>query len=157
MTVVGVDSAEHAGIAVVHRDAHGEHLRLSTTLTISSASDVESAVARLAVYAPDLVCIEAPFVRLNPATALGLATLMGRWLQAWERREVATTTVLASTWQIGLLEGLITRRSARAARKAAARRWALATFGADLPEDEADAACLATWALRRARMQGRAA
>lgn len=157
MIVIGVDSAEHAGVAVVHRDHQGERLRLTTTLEITTAADVESAVTRLTTYRPDLVAIEAPFVRMNPATALVLAVLMGRWLQEWERRGVATCTVLASVWQLGLLDGLISRRSDRACRKAAAKRWALATYGVELPEDEADAAGIAAWALRRARMQGKRA
>jgi len=78
-----------------------------------------------------------------------LATLLGRWLQEWERRGVPTVTVLASTWQIALLAGLIDRRSDRAARKAAAQRWALATYGAELGQDEADAAGIAAWGLRQ--------
>lgn len=151
MIVLGIDSAELTGIAVVARlPGQRETLVRRATIPVRSAVDVGAAVAELASAAPDLVAIEAPFVRLNPATGLALATLLGRWLQEWERRGVRTTTVLASTWQSALLTGLIDRRSDRATRKAAAQRWARATFGVELPEDEADAAGIASWAIRRA-------
>ncbi len=150
MTVLGLDSALRTGFAVVARDPGGrERLERHGTLTVRTAADVEAAVAELAAAGPDVVAVEAPFIRANAATGLTLATLLGRWLQEWERRGVPTVTVLASTWQIGLLAGLIDRCSDRAARKAAARRWALATYDAPLAEDEADAAGIAAWALRR--------
>lgn len=151
MIVLGIDSAEVTGFAVVVRDpGQRERLVRHGTLPIRTAADVGAAVTELAAAAPDVVAIEAPFVRANPATGLALATLLGRWLQEWERRGARTTTVLASTWQIGLLAGFIDRRSDRAARKAAAQQWARATFGVNLPEDEADAAGIASWTLRRA-------
>jgi len=154
MIVVGLDSAELTGYAVV---AAGPRERLTHhgTFTISGAADVEQAVATLAAMKPDLVAVEAPYVRLNAATGLTLAVLLGRWLQAWERRGVATATVLASTWQIQILGGLVDRRSDRATRKRAARLWTRSTFAVELGEDEADAAGIATWAARRAVMDQR--
>jgi hypothetical protein len=47
-----------------------------------------------------------------------------------------------------MLSGLISTRAPRAARKAAAQLWVRRNFGAELGEDEADAAVMATWALR---------
>jgi Holliday junction resolvasome RuvABC endonuclease subunit len=155
MRVLGLDSAERTGFALVAREPGGrERLLRHGCLTAITASHVEAAVAELAGEAPDLVAIEAPFVKVNASTGLVLATLLGRWLQEWERRGTRTTTVLASTWQISLLAGLIGRASVREARKAAARSWTKAIYGAELSEDEADAACIAGWALRRGLIGG---
>ncbi len=108
MRVLGIDSAELTGFAVVAREPGGrECLQRHGTLTVRSSGDVEAAVAKLAAAGPDVVAIEAPFIRANVATGLSLATLLGRWLQEWERRGAPTVTVLASTWQIALLAGLI--------------------------------------------------
>ena len=155
MRVLGLDSAERTGFALVVRPPGGrERLLRHGCVTVGTGRQVEAAVSELAVDGPDLVAIEAPFVKVNASTGLVLATLLGRWLQEWERRGVPTLTVLASTWQIAILAGLIERTSGREARKAAARRWTLALYGEELSEDEADAACIASWALRRGLVGG---
>ena len=152
MTVLGIDSAELTGFALVSKGpGASERLLRHGTMHIRTAADVEAAVAEFAPHAPDVVAVEAPFVRANAATGLTLAVLLGRWLQEWERRGATAVTVLASTWQIALLTGLIDGRSKRDQRKRAARTWAQAAFGEDLSEDEADAACIASWALRQGR------
>jgi len=147
---VGIDSAERSGVAVLRADRGRERLIHHATLTVRNAGDVERAVGELATHSPVLVAVEAPYIRANAATGLTLAVLLGRWRQELERRAIPTTTVLASTWQQGVLAGLCDRSSDRAQRKRAARLWARSTFGVDLPEDEADAAGIAAWALRRA-------
>jgi hypothetical protein len=157
--VLGIDSAELTGFAVVTSGPGGrETLLRHGVFKIRAAADVEVAVVDLVGGTlPDLVAIEAPFIGQNVTTGLTLATLLGRWLQALEIRGVPTTTVTANVWQIGILTGLITQRSRRAERKAAACGWSKATFGVALSEDEADAAGIATWALRHARLAQRAA
>ena len=72
-------------------------------------------------------------------------------------RTYATLTVTATVWQLEILSALIDHRSDRATRKLAARQCARATFGVELSEDEADAAGIATWALRRALLAQTAA
>jgi Holliday junction resolvasome RuvABC endonuclease subunit len=156
MIVVGIDSAELTGFGVVASGPGGrERLLRHGVFKIRTAADIERAVAELAGDRPDLVAIEAPFIGVNVTTGLTLATLLGRWLQAFESRGIPTTTVTASVWQIGVLAGLITVRSPRAARKAAARMWTAASYGVELGEDEADAAGIAAWALRRALVKAR--
>lgn len=147
--VLGLDSAERTGFALIERAGGRERLVRYGVLRIQGAGDVERAVNELALESPDLVAIEAPFVRANAATGLTLATLLGRWLQAWERLGTPTTTVLASGWRPVILAGLCDRRSDRATCKRAARTWAKASFGVELDEDEADATGIAAWALRR--------
>jgi Holliday junction resolvasome RuvABC endonuclease subunit len=142
--VIGVDSAERTGFAVL-ADAR---LVRHGVADIASAADVERTADLLALHRPDLVCVEAPFVRVNAATGLTLARLLGRWLQAFERRDIPTATVLASTWQPIVLVGRMTPRTKGPDRKLAAQAWALETFGLELPEDEADAAGIAAWAAR---------
>jgi hypothetical protein len=93
--VLGIDSAELSGFAVVARDPDGrERLEHHGVLTIRSAADVEAAIAALVVHAPDVVAVEEPFVHpRNPATGLTLARLLGRWLQAIEGRGLAAVTI----------------------------------------------------------------
>lgn len=156
MIVIGLDSAEHTGFAVVESTGPRERLVQHGTFRVRRAGDVEQAVAALAPLRPDLVAIEGVYVAANAATALTLAILLGRWLQAWERRGIECTTVTAATWQPAILSGLIGQRSPREDRKRAAVIWASGTFGGvTLPEDEADAAGIATWAARQALMKAR--
>lgn len=147
LVVVGIDSAELTGIAILR----GRRIVRRGLCRITGGVDIERAADEIADFRPNLVAIEAPFVRVNPQTGLTLAELLGRWRQALERRWIETTTVLASTWQPEVLAGRITSRSGRDARKAAAREWARETFGVELSEDVADAAAIAFWAQQRAR------
>jgi Holliday junction resolvasome RuvABC endonuclease subunit len=152
--VCGIDSAETSGYAVVEAGPR-ERLITHGTFVIRRGGDVEQAVAALTEHRPDVVAIEEPFIRANPHTGLALAVLLGRWLQGFERQGIATTRVLASTWQIAILSGLIDRTSNREQRKKAARTWARSVFAVDLSEDAADAAGIACWAARRASMDAK--
>jgi Holliday junction resolvasome RuvABC endonuclease subunit len=139
---VGVDSAELTGIVAINR----ARIIYRESCTVSGWNDVERVADTVADLRPVVVAIEAPFVRLNTATGLTLARLIGRWLQAFERRGTSTTAVLASTWQPIVLAGRMTTTTPGPARKLAAIAWALETFGIELPGDEADAAGIAAWA-----------
>jgi Holliday junction resolvasome RuvABC endonuclease subunit len=148
--VLGLDSAEHTGFAVVERAGGAERLLRSGARPIRSAADVETAVAELAAGAPDVVAVEEPFVHpRNPATGLTLARLLGRWLQALEVRGLATVTVPASMWQPGILAG-VTRVTRSAERKRAAQALVRELFGVEAGEDEADAIAMAVWVARNA-------
>lgn len=152
MVVVGIDSAELSGLAVVARDQGArEHLVHSGVAKVRVAADVEAIVARLAAYEPDVVAIEEPFVHPKmPLAGLVLARLCGRWLQAFESRGLTCVTVPASMWQPNMLKGLIGPRATRPERKAAARIWVGASFNVDATEDQADAICMAAYVLRNA-------
>jgi Holliday junction resolvasome RuvABC endonuclease subunit len=151
MIVAGIDSAELTGYAILESGSACLALLRHGAVKISTGADVELVATELATAGAHLLAVEAPFVKPaarggNPHSALELATLVGRWLQAAEVRAIPTGTVLASTWQPAILKG--DRWAPREARKAAAVRWAAVTFGVTLTEDEADAACIAAWAIR---------
>jgi Holliday junction resolvasome RuvABC endonuclease subunit len=154
IVAAGLDPAATSGWAVVEGQGDLLRLRAHGAVAIAKASDVERLVAEIAGAAPVLVVgIERPFVKPasrggNPHSSLELAALFGRFSQAIEARGIETAPVLASTWQPKILG--VGRWSDRAARKRAAVAWARGTFAADLTEDEADAAAIATWAVRRA-------
>jgi hypothetical protein len=151
VTVLGIDSAELSGYAIVSRAASGaEELIRRGTLTVRSGADVDRAVADLTAGGPDVVAVEEPFVHpRRPGAGLVLARLLGRWLQVLEAGGFATVTVPASMWQTGILPG-VTHRTRSAERKAAAQAFALERFGVAVTEDEADAIALATWVARNA-------
>lgn len=140
--IVGVDSAELSGIVVL---SGSQIIRRGTCKAVDWTA-VERAADAIAAFRPGLVAVEDCFVRVNNETGLVLARLLGRWLQAFERRGLATVTVLASTWQPVILAGRMTTRTRGPDRKRAAIAWALETFGVELAEDVADAAAIAWWA-----------
>jgi Holliday junction resolvasome RuvABC endonuclease subunit len=151
--VLGLDSAEATGYAVVERDAAGERLvryGVVPARPAHAAADVAAAVAELAAVGPDVVAVEEPFIHpRNPSTGLVLARLLGRWLQALEARGLTTVTVPASMWQPGVLPG-VTWATRSAERKAAAVAFARERFGVQATEDEADAIALAVYVARTA-------
>jgi hypothetical protein len=151
VTVLGIDSAELSGYAIVTRTAAGdERLIRHGTMTVRTGADVDRAVADLVGGAPDVVAVEEPFAHpRHPGAGLALARLLGRWLQVLEAGGFATVTVPASMWQAGILPG-VTQRTRSAERKAAAQAFALERFGVAVTEDEADAIALATWVARNA-------
>lgn len=151
MTVLGLDSAERTGYAVVARDAgRSERLVRHGAMPARNAGDVDAAIAMLVDASPDLVAVEEPFVHpRNPSTGLALARLLGRWLQAFESRGFATVTIPASMWQVAILPG-VTQRTRSVERKAASVAFARERFGVDVTDDEADAIALATWVARTA-------
>jgi Holliday junction resolvasome RuvABC endonuclease subunit len=150
--VVGLDSAAATGFAIIEETGAGRRLLHSGVLPATSWDEVARAVDELAAWRPDVVVVEAPYVARNAHTGLQLAELLGRWLQSWEQRGIATITCQANKCQLAVLPG-IHFRSDRAARKVAALALAKALFGVDLPEDEADAVGLALWGLDQARQQ----
>lgn len=152
MRVIGLDSAETSGIALVERaSSGGERLIRHAVVTVRTAADVERVVGEIVADEPDLVAIEEAFCSLrNPSTGLVLAELCGRWRQELERRGLTTVTIPAQLWQVsGMLAG-VSHRTRSAERKAAARAFALKHYQVDVGEDAADAICLGTWAARNA-------
>lgn len=159
MTCVGIDSAEHSGLAVVARPPRGrEQLIHSSVATVSTAADVERIAAELAAHAPDVVAIEEPFIHpAHPHAGLVLARLCGRWLQCFEARGFTCVTIPACLWQPALLAGLMPHHARRPQRKAASQAWVRATFGITAAEDQADAIAMAAYVLRNASWKKAAA
>lgn len=150
MIVLGIDSAELSGFALVERLAGDERLIRYGAARVRTASDVERLAADLAAACPDLAAVEEPFVHpRNPGTGLALARLLGRWLQVFEARGLTTVTVPASMWQTAVLPG-VTNRTRSAERKAAAQAFARERFGVEACEDASDAIAMATWVARNA-------
>jgi Holliday junction resolvasome RuvABC endonuclease subunit len=149
--VAAIDSATTSGWAVVERIGgareavvgHGRWRFRGRT-----AAEVAAAVDQLVAYQPDVVALESPYVGSNADTALVLAELLGRFRQEVERRGLPTVTTKAAVWALGILRGLISPASPRAARKAASVLWARRSLGIDAGDDECDALGLAVWTLR---------
>lgn len=150
--VLGIDSAFHrCGWALVERDGTRERLIVYGVLRAVDADVVSEFAGKMATAGPtiDVVVIEDAYLDKNVDTLKALSRLVGRWQQAFEGLGLDTRLVMADVWQRGTLTGLITGKSVRETRKAAAVMWARATFGVVLGEDAADAAGLATWELRQ--------
>ena len=148
--VLGLDSAELTGFAVVELEGGREVLKRYGTVHARSAAEVSAAVADLVVGPLDVVAVEEAFIHpKQPHAGLALSRLLGRWLQELETRGLATVTVPASMWQTAILPG-VTYRSKSAERKRAAVRFAGERFGVVATEDEADAIAMACWVVRNA-------
>src|SRR5579862_2139046 len=150
MLILGIDSAETSGLALVERDAAGnERLHRHGAELVRSYHDIDRLAGEWTRDPqPHLVVVEEPFVHPRyPLAGLVLARLLGRWLQAFEGRGFATATVPASMWQTSMLPG-VTRWTRSELRKAAAVRWVRERYGAEVGEDAADAIVLATWVAR---------
>lgn len=152
LVAAGIDVAALTGWAIVEANVHGQKLLAHGTAKIRRGADVERLVDELAGAGPQVIALERPFVKPasrggNPHSGLELAELLGRFRQAFEMLGAATLTVLASTWQPAILG--VDRWANRETRKAAAVAWARRELGAELSEDEADAAAIAAWAIRQ--------
>jgi len=157
--VLGIDSApRRTGWALVERDGRQERLVAYGALTAVDADVVTEFSGQVVHRCPsiDVVAIEDAYYGENVGTTKALSRLVGRWQQAFEGLGLETKLVMADVWQRGILTGLITPKSGREARKAAAAIWVRSTFGTALGADEADAAGLATWELRQRRFAQRA-
>lgn len=90
----------------------------------------------------------------NVKTLKCLVETAAWWRAALVIRGLEVESVMADRWQRALLTGLIGPRSNREARKRAAQAWCRARFGVELPQDEADAACMAAWLALERRARG---
>jgi Holliday junction resolvasome RuvABC endonuclease subunit len=142
-TVVGLDSAEHSGVAVLD----GPRLVKAGVFRTRTPDDVARACDAFLIFRPTLVVIEDCYLKANDHTGIMLARLTGQWIQEISRRGFSCSLVLASTWQPAVLG--CSARAKRAERKAMAVAWALKTFGKVLREDAADAAGIAWWGYKR--------
>lgn len=150
--ILGLDSApRRTGWALVDRVGSRERLVAYGVVGNCDAAVVHKFAADVTTKATAplaLVAIEDCYLEKNVDTLKKLARLTGRWQQEFETRGLSTSLVMADVWQRGILRGLITDGAPRAARKAAAQKWVNWTHKVAVAPDEADAICLATWALR---------
>ncbi len=154
MRILFLDAATRTGWAIVEGTCAAQRLMSSGAVDASTAKAVARFVASLSTWpVPDLCVIEEPYLdetKRNVRSLKVLAYGVGRWLQELERVDFGTALVTADTWQLGLLTGLITPASKREERKRAAQRMVSILYGGyRCGEDEADAICGATWAVRQ--------
>ena len=155
MMALGIDAATRTGWALVSSDLGRETLVEHNTLELGGRNAWEW-VDWLVQHCrgqlqPSIVAVECPWLGKDPHALEVLARLCGRFEQAFEAAGARVIVVKAQQWQCAALSGLMNRTSKRVQRKRAAKLWCRATFGVDLCEDEADAACIATWAIRQAQ------
>lgn len=157
--ILGIDSATTSGVALLlpggaagglalYRLAAYGAVRRTTPTTVASVLD---RVAELACDRPVAAYVEEPYLArgpaANPRTLASLVTHRTYWSVACEARGWPVELVRASKWQSNLLG--CRRGAPRAERKRAAQAHVLAVEGMQTTQDEADAICLAYWALRR--------
>lgn len=109
---------------------------------LRTAAQVETLVAQLASFKPDVVAIETTFVSVNPKTGIDLAELRGRLRQALESRLIDVALVAPGTWRKSTIKP--PARSKRKALKAMSKAFALDHYGVMASDDESDAICIAT-------------
>jgi Holliday junction resolvasome RuvABC endonuclease subunit len=154
MLAIGADIASKTGWSVVESQGGHEipleHGIVDVTNATPLWEQIDAVLDKGRHVA--VVALELPYLaKENPHVLEVLARLCGQWEHACAMRGLDYVLVRPSQWQSAILTGLIATSSKREQRKRAARMWCLATFGLDLPEDEADATAIATWALRTAR------
>jgi Holliday junction resolvasome RuvABC endonuclease subunit len=152
--IVGIDPAAKTGWAVL--DAEGR--RPLRVVQAGSLRPDANAVAQLVRHLtqpsvrPDLIALEDQFFGRNVHTLKKLVETRSRFMQGFEVAGVRVVLIPANDWQMGLLKGMIHAKSKRKDRKAAAKKYGQLLFGehAAANQDEWDAVCLATWAIRAA-------
>lgn len=154
MRALGIDCATKSGWALVDRENGRERLLDRGVVDLSGSkgrpSELISGLVQHIIRVTPLdglpVAIELPYLDKNVVTLRTLARFCGRWEQALGVYGADVELIMADHWQRVILGHLGGRK--RADRKAAAKLWALGTFGARLTQDEADAAGVATCLLR---------
>lgn len=146
---LGIDAATNTGYGLVRRDRGEEKLIAHGELDFArfpAKWELAETLVRLARdWRPDVVAIELPYMHKNAHTLEVLARFCGRFEQALEPTGAQVLVVRANQWQPKMLG---TCRMKRDALKKLAVVWCRSNFGLDLPEDAADAAMLAVYALR---------
>ena len=94
---------------------------------------------------PNVVAIELPWLGQNAHTLEVLARICGRFEQAMGTSGADIRVIRANQWQPKMLGAT---RMKRTALKKLAVAWCRSNFKVELPEDAADAAVMAVFALR---------
>lgn len=162
MLAIGIDCAQTSGWAVIENaGGRGEKLIRHGVLRMKGRPPAEQyrAIARLAAelldHHPDIVAIELPHLNKNAHVLQVLARLCGAYELAFCSCQ-DVRVVDPTQWRTTVL-GPIAGGMKRPQLKAFAMRWCRGVYGVDLPEDAAEAAGLARYALSQVLMQHRAA
>jgi Holliday junction resolvasome RuvABC endonuclease subunit len=149
---LGIDAATKTGWAKVERGNGRERLLEWGVLDFKKyARDPWNPAAFLALHCrapepvPNVVAIELPWMQKNAHVLLVLARICGRFEQAMGPSGAEIRVMCASEWQSKMLGAT---RMKRTMLKKLAVAWCRSNFKVDLPEDAADAAVMAVFALR---------
>lgn len=154
MIALGIDAATITGWAKVEAGAGGVRPRLLDWGLVdfnkhklapwNPVAAVELA-CRPPAPVPHIVAIELPWMGKNPHTLEVLARICGRFEQAFGPSGANVRVIRANQWQPKMLGSC---RLKREMLKRLSVAWCKAQFGLDLPEDAADAAVMAAYALK---------
>lgn len=152
MIALGIDAATKTGWAMVGQERGREKLLEWGVLDFKKHdADPWNPAAFLALHCrqpapePNIVAIELPFLGPSPHTLEVLARICGRFEQAFGPSGADVRVVRSNQWQPKMLGPT---RMKRAVLKKLAVAWCRSNLGAVLPQDAADAAVLAVYALR---------
>jgi Holliday junction resolvasome RuvABC endonuclease subunit len=158
MLALGTDIGKKTGLAIVAFNSGKFSLVKSKTVTINEPMDVPK--CRLgppgfesSVPITNTAVIELPYLGKNPQTMQKLARIFGWWEYYFARAEIPCTHVNAQQWHTSVLG--IGPRVPRKKRKEAAVVFCMRMFKVELPSDEADAACIAYWAIKQQLAKGK--
>lgn len=104
----------------------------------------------------DLVAIEDQYMGKNVKVLMQLTEMRVRYQHSFEIRGVPVIVIPANDWQLGLLEGFITRASVRDERKTMAMQYVHMLFDKEKKiksSDVCDAICIGVWAIKN-NLQG---
>jgi len=146
---LGVDAATKTGWALVHRAEGRERLIAHGVLNFKKFPNRWQVADTLATWAKQgnasVVVIELPWLGKDPHAAEVLARICGRFEQAFEPGGAKVRVIRSSQWQTKMIGP---SRLGRDALKKLAVAWCRSNFGEELPDDAADAAVMAVFALR---------
>jgi hypothetical protein len=155
---LGVDSATKTGLAMVKFE-NGRFSIVETRL-----ANVREPLDATVGFSLDsllelraFVAMETPYIargtKANPATLLKLARIFGWWEYSFALTRVPVLQVSAHAWQSSVLG--VGPRVPRIKRKEAAIVFCMRMFKVELSSDEADAACIAYWAIKQQLSKGK--
>lgn len=145
MIALGIDAATKTGWAQVERANGRETLLDWGVLNLKKLAWREIQTLAREHTSQQVVAVELPWLGKDPHAMGVLARICGRFEQAFEPGGADVRVIQASQWQSKMLGNV---RMGRDALKRLAIMWCHANLGAKLPEDAADAAVMAVYALR---------
>lgn len=151
---MAIDAAMTSGIAVLSPGKECGSVCLYRPIlygkvktTTTDIVDVAILRALQAIGGPNLrLVVEYPYFGENAHSALMCCAVATRWETVAQLAGLRVDLVEASTWQTQQLGRC--QHGKRAQRKQLARSMVRGIFGLDVTQDEADALCMAVWALR---------
>jgi Holliday junction resolvasome RuvABC endonuclease subunit len=150
MLALGIDSATKTGLATVSF-ADGKF-----ALIHSDIVEMKRPLDTIIPYQPcAIAAIEFPYLaqgkKSNPLVLQKLARIFGWWEFELALKNIPYVGVYPNEWQSAIL-GYCGKREER---KKAAILFCKCMFKTDLPSDEADAACIAYWAIKQQLAKGK--